>query len=304
LSELLTAGAEIGIEEIKKAIDGLDIDEKRQRLVTYYRRLPAETLPASLGYSEADGAEMYEAAALEYPEAFLSRVRDDLDDGFASFHRQWIETLRLSAPSEEAAKAMEAMWTTDLQNFIRDEYIAASLRVLAVRGDSSDIRFGRSYLTSTANKVKSAAVDVVARFGTSMDAPSLVLVARNSFGAVPAAAAEAATKLSGGLKRVLLPLLTSGNATLIRPAIDRLRRSSKPSVVKILSELLRNEKSSTRLLAAASLSEIDRNLAERIFDDYLKGYRFYDVVCWLDRFLYAPSWLQAGFRRELQETES
>ncbi|HXH40565.1 MAG TPA: hypothetical protein VNN08_18175, partial [Thermoanaerobaculia bacterium] len=298
---LLAGGAEIDLDEMTNALGGVDLVEKRMRLVSYYRRLPESALLAKLSFVGTDVAEIYEAIGLQYPANFLDRVRQDLGDRMETFQADWISSFSSTYPPA-IAEEIEGGWSAELLSFIRSQFIAAGLRVLARRGQRSDVSSGRAYVNYEDANVRSAAVSVIARFGSAADGPVLAIVADTSYGVLPAAAAAAATKLSGNVEMVLLPLLKAANPTLIRAAIARLRKGRKDRAITVLRGLLRSDKSPTRVLAAAALVEIDRTRAEGFLDEYLEGYRFYDVVCWFDRLLFGPTWLQDAFRRDLNET--
>ncbi|MBV8546094.1 MAG: DUF4062 domain-containing protein, partial [Acidobacteria bacterium] len=137
---LLAAGAEIDLVAMKKALEGLGADEMRSLVVSYYRRLPLETLLVKLEYYGEDSTEIYEAAALQYPKDFLGRVRRDLRDQMVTFQEQWSLGLRRMF-SDEIAQSIEKAWADNINvvTFVRNRYTAAALRALGVGGEKGDL---------------------------------------------------------------------------------------------------------------------------------------------------------------------
>lgn len=301
-SVLIASGAEVDLEGVKKTTAKLASEGARAILVAYYRRIPFELLVSKLDYVGTNGREIYEALGLEFPDDFLDRIRRDLSTEMADFFGEWLKALRLRH-SEPFATDIEALWTEkpDVLEFVKNAYIAAGLRVVAVRGKRGDAEFGRRYLSNEDRGIVAGAVAVLSRFGRAGDAANLVDVAQKSYGDLAALAATAALKLSRSVEKVILPLLKSGKPPLIRPALRRLPENSQEKTIAILTELLVAEKESSRILAAEMLVEVDRARAELILDEYQRGYRYYDAVCWLDRLLFAPEALRIHFQRKLAE---
>jgi preprotein translocase subunit SecE len=300
---LITAGAEVDLEELRKAIENIPADDRRALLIAYYRRLPYETLIASLEYAGGDGREIYEALGLEYAKRFLPRVRRDLSDEMASFREEWIQSLTTNLGAERVQPVLQLWQERDLLVFISNQHLAAALRIIAARGNVGDVEFGRRYISNSDGGVAEAAADVLARFGKSVDAMALVQIAQATYGAASGRAGAGAAKLSRNVERVLLPLLRSGQPVLIRPALAALRRIPRGKALTVLRTLLRANKSATRILAAVALIDLDRDRAESVLDEYQKGYRFYDVVCCFDRLLFAPAAIQAAYRKQLVDSD-
>ncbi len=68
-----------------------------------------------------------------------------------------------------------------------------------------------------------------------------------------------------------------------------------------LDPLLTSSSGAVRIRALAYFAKTQsESQLEQLLQSYLaKSSYYYDVVCWLDRFLYAPSLLRAKFRDDL-----
>jgi hypothetical protein len=300
---LLATGAEIDLDQMNEALKDLTFSEKEALRVAYYRRMPIARLNNMASMFEIEGPEAYEAAGLQYPQEFIERVRRDLGDDLSSFYDESLASLH-SQYSEDDAKNIEKLWLDkpSLMSFMRSAYVAAGLRILATHGESSDAAHGRFWIANDDDAIRAAAAHVLARFGEPEDAAALVAVAATAYGATAAFAATAAVALSSDTEQVLRPLLQTGKTEAMHAAAERIISGTPDDALPMLISLLRDERSTTRVLAAASIVRLSREHALETLDEYQRGYRYYDVVTCFDRLLFAPEPLRAAFLGEATGT--
>ena len=66
-------------------------------------------------------------------------------------------------------------------------------------------------------------------------------------------------------------------------------------------DLLRVSDSAVRVKAASFLiARLPQERLEEVLDAYLEGYHYYNVVCWMDRALYAPARLRDLYMARLE----
>jgi len=175
---------------------------------------------------------------------------------------------------------------------------------LAAHGDSFDLKFGRKYLSHDSYDVRLEATEIVERFGDQSDSQTLVQIAKSTEGILQEAAARAAMRLDPGPGNSASALLRTADKILISIVLQSFMSEDDTNEKNdFLEPFLTDEKEELRLSALAYLvkrySEGDlENLLGRYTSQ--KPY-YYDVVCWLDRILYAPSRLKEMYQRKLGE---
>jgi hypothetical protein len=300
------------------------LPELRRTAVLLYRTLPLDELQLRAKWMAPDGDIAYEAMALQYFTEVGDRIRNDLATDFRSLEDEWrsqleqdlnllrllasVQTLRPFADKKILAMKEEIQKLSDkipeINEFKRKQFARAALTALAENGGPEDVELGRRWLTAADRDVRLAAVRVVGRFGNRDDAGILASIAKNEQGEIKRAAAEAALALASGDDRVADFFLRSEDPDLVRPAIRYLARRQPARLSERLEPLLASEVREVRLLATAALAAWwggadESKRLEEILAAYLdRPSYYYDVVCWLDGFLYAPLPAQ---RPEFQE---
>jgi hypothetical protein len=237
-----------------------------------------------------------------------SQVRSDLTDGFARFSAQsrghGIPAqlgLRPATPTTNI-RLYSAGWQGGSNDAA---FHAAGLRALLRAAEPADAAIARKYLHHSHEAVQLAAVELLARTGTSSDVEALVSLRGSSLpgasGSLVHAAGRAALALGDDLEATARVLVDSGQPGLVRFALEKLV-ATKPSAVRSIAEpLLSSDDPHQRraaldaLLQTSSIDDVKGVLATY----EARPRHFYDVVATLDAALYGPGWLRrsVGTRR-------
>jgi len=99
--------------------------------------------------------------------------------------------------------------------------------------------------------------------------------------------------------------LGSEENTLVRACLKKSLSDGVRLESGRIHSLLHSEKDQIREMAAAYIMEAfnrDKNKLERFLNEYVQSETYYyNVVCWLDRILYAPRSFKMMFRKQLAE---
>ncbi len=248
------------------------------------------------------GRMAYKVLALKYFHEMATQIREDLRTGFASIREQTVVALRTKygAAIESTIKQF-----SKYEEHIQSEFAAAALWGLAANGDESDADFARQEIHKSGkylgNESKRAAVALLKRYGNPSDAEMLLQLARDSYGDIKQEAVEAALVVSPGTSGVAKEALRSGDITLVKAALRAIWEQPPDSLMPLLMSCLAIESVEIRIAALAYLvNRLDSKELESLFDEYVsQEHYYYNVVCWLDRILYAPALLRAPFRKKL-----
>jgi hypothetical protein len=172
--------------------------------------------------------------------------------------------------------------------------------------EHDDVEFGRKYLSHEDYNVQVEAVRIVGRFGEEKDAIMLIKIAKNREGLLQELAAKMAMTAASGATETARALLQTGDDILISITVGYLLNVEDVSATAIFLEpFLVGEQDTVRLRVFAyfvkkySVEELEQ-LLERYLQRYSNGENYYyDVVCWLDRILYAPTLLKETYKRLL-----
>jgi hypothetical protein len=160
--------------------------------------------------------------------------------------------------------------------------------------------FARKYLKPDAHIGQSAAISLLSRFGVASDAETLIAVAKASFGRDRDQAIQGALTLAPGPEGAAKTFLESDDPAFVAPALRALTGHAASEVVPFVEPLLRSKRDDVRVLAVALLAEkLSRDDLESLIVKYRQGSYYYNVGCWLDRVLYAPTPFREVFRRRL-----
>jgi HEAT repeat protein len=286
---------ELAKEVLPKASSAVD-----EVISLILRRRDADDLLSSLGWHQLNGDDSYRVLATEHFELLEPRIRSDLDHEFRTLRSESEEQLR--AKLGEAAADLIIQGWNKVGNFMKSEYISAALAGLVQNGQPEDVRFARKFLGVTYHNIADPeAIRLLRRFGDPSDAEDLLRVASNTYGETKRLAAKTALKLSPGLEGVLPEMLEHNDKEIAAIAAQALLSVQSPQNIELAQRLLLSENAEIRL---AGLSVLARHLnhseLEKTLDEYY-GNRFYyyNVVTWLDRYLFAPSRYGEFFRNQL-----
>lgn len=270
----------------------------------------------------------YKALALYHFNKVSSRVRDDLNQEFKLYAGPYFEaakakwtkwdekekaqplstrpfdllTSAFRRSQGEKERTPEDSAKTETEG-VKSKYITAALAGLAQNGEADDIIFGRRYLPRDDYDVRMEAVKVIKKFGDEDDIQGLIEVAKTTEGVLQESAALAALELSPDVKETARSLLLTAKEDLARTVVSYLTDEQEVAAVSAFLELLlKDESNVVRRKAAAFFA---KKFTEEELEELLGRYTsqspyYYDVVCWLDKILYAPAQLKGTFASQLE----
>lgn len=298
-------------------LGGVDVDSI---IYDLYQSYTYEDLLQELDWYNVHGPIAYRVIAEHHFDKESDRIRHDLQEGFESLRKTKLdkilgninETLRkelkdLPVALQEAAikKAAEEMLEdkyVKLDDFVKSNYTTAALSGLALHCEQRDLLIGRHYLQETTTQnygdAQARAAEIVGKFGDKSDVPLLLSVIEKLQGDKKESLLRIAVKLSPEIARELMCVDDTSTAKF---AASFLVEAKDPEIGNMLEGLLNDENKPKREMALSFLFKIynsDRLL--QLLDSYLsrRSY-FYNVVCWLDRLLFAPEPLNQIYRDQL-----
>ena len=245
----------------------------------------------------------------------LPQIREDLSTSFQRIRSEYMEASGwlndnrekvINEPGKPQVRVLSLIesWSRyDKQSIVR--FTQVCLKLLLSFGEGQDVDISLKYIDDADDGVKHLARTLLVKLADERHISQLVEISLS---------AEATDiRRDAGQKALTLAMdrvvserfIESSSATLVRLAMqDKLRRREILEHDKINS-LLQHQRDGIREVTVAYLCEAfksQKRRLETILNDYLGGTSYYyDVVCWLDRILYAPPALKLVFRKQIGE---
>ena len=291
----LDLGEDFDTEKIKRIFPFIILFDEGQLIYRFTKLRDPQKLLSSIYWYNKDGYYAYRALAIEHFNLIKHRLRSDLEDKF--------ETLRLESENQMSERIgkdemLKIIWWKEesSQEFYRAMYVSASLAGLVKNGQPEDVRFARELLGKTHyNLADIDAIKLLERFGDSSDVENIIKSAKSSklfFTETENLAIEVALKLSSDIEieRFISNAINNDDISIIKIAINYLSKIPRLKRIQLTKRLLKINDSDLRLKALSLIAqECDRQDLEKMLDDYLQMDTYYfNVVTWLDQYLYAP----------------
>jgi len=229
-----------------------------------------------------------------------SKILTDLDDNFENFHRISQEKFKQKY-GDQSKVVLEAWDQNKLRDFIRMRFTLSAISVIAEHDDPESIRIARKYINEEDIDVRKMVIKIIEKKGNASDAPILIDICKDSYGELKELAANAALKLKPGVSGTLSSFILIGDGYLIKLGLNSLRNEPIEKTRGIVEILLQSNNDFIRSQAVSYLIDmLSKEELETLLVNYQKDNYYYNVVCWLDRILYAPSPLKDIFKKELE----
>jgi len=273
--------------------------EPSPTLLAFYGRFTFDELLSKLDYHSANTPLVLKALGQYHFNRISDLIRTNLADDFESLGSQAIERIRVQY-SEHADDVIGAF--KGLERFIKDGLISAALASLAANGEPTDVELARKYLNSSEDYVRFEAIRIIERFGDASDVEPLLNIFRSSYGNLKKAAFKAAIKLSPGINGAAGTVLESEDPTFVEMAIRAIWNEDKEVVAPLLEPLLYDENAEIRTTILRYIIEkYSKEEMVQLLQKYAGETRYYyNVVCWIDRTLYAPHGISEMFIRKIK----
>lgn len=309
--ELIKQGTELDPDEVRKALEEPPPGERYGLLQAFsyrlvdpdevilalYRTFTYDRLLSQADYFSVDGSIAYKALVLDHFPKISEQTRSDLSDSFETVKQRSIEKYRAKYGNITIPTLKE-----ELDKFIRRNFMSAALSGLAIHGEPSDIQIGRRYLLESDNRVRLEAVRIVERFGDASDVGILIDIAKDSYGKLKELAAFAAIKLAPGVSGAACTLLETEDQILVGLAVKSLLEEDSAEVLQLLEPLLVSKNDITRpKVLVYFVKKCPEEELKQLLSRYIKRPNYYyNIICWLDRVLYAPPPLKQMYMQELE----
>jgi hypothetical protein len=299
VQKLFPRTKKIGPGLLSRALMGSEVFADELVPLILRRRSPQDLLD-SIDFFALYSEETYQILADEHFELIEPRIRSDLDDEF--------ETLRSESESKvkekygATAEIILKAWKPETVSFVKEKFIAAALNSLAKNGKEEDIRYGRKFLQTTQyDFVYEAAILLINRFGKQQDVDNLIKTIGSTYGRAKRFAFDTAFKLCANRVDFLVEMSRSKDISTAKWAIQLLASLDPVKIIDICKELLYSENENLRLNALAVLCKIyEFQELQGLLNDYLTpDSYYYNVVTWMDRYLYAIGKYQAYYQRKV-----
>lgn len=326
---ILKRGWKITENQLEEAIREVDwnFDRKEELRRGFYAGWSEKELRDALDWQKVSGWTIYGVLAEHHFSSFSEQLRTELAndfDGLQQAAEARLQTLIREAIEAGVAKELEegrrrhALQPDELEretaqllsrvqpeasdpstrDFVLRQFQAAALRGIALHGSKADREVVRSLLGSEDMDLSRLAVQALGRIGEQKDVPSLLGIAVSApLGGVREQAARAALALSTDPVQTAMELLKDRTTTgVISIALDKLKHAEiEGPLFRSLFELIEAEEQGIRVLATDFLiARFPERRLIKFLNAYSQGHHYYNVVCRIDRALYAPSWVKAA----------
>ncbi len=301
LLELFKLGESFDMDYIKKlfpeskekrhAIFGLLGEISAHEFTPYLlkKRDPKELL-SQLSHSML-GYDAYNILVLDHFDLIKDRIRDDLDQEF--------EQLITASKVRSLDK-----YKPNLGQYVKDKYIAIAIDGLAKNGNPEDIKYARKYLGNTQhNMADDSAISMISKYGDSSDVENLIKVLGNNYGNSRKNILEFIFKMTDNKEALFEKLIDNEDNNVAGAVVNVFLNCEGSNQMKIASQLMKSSKDMLRVKGAAIVCEnVDPAKLEEFLDDYTgrRSY-YYNVVTWIDRYLYSKGKYSEYYKLELSK---
>jgi hypothetical protein len=269
---------------------------------TIMRKMNVDDLHNKIGWYD-QGYKAYRVLATTQKEFFERRIRQDLQDDMDFIKRDSDEKF-IAKMGKWANKYITDYEKDNMNDFIRSRYIKAAFDGLLVFGNMDDICFARKYFDEKRYGVADEEIiKLYEKYGDGSDVDRLLNYVKEEKVAAVAQALEIALKLSNKKEALMIQLHSSGIKEFETFVLNHMMEINYDHQIAIALKYLQSKNDDFRLKALAILV---KDAPKDIIEELLKGYcneesYYYNVVTWLDRYLYAPGIFGDYFRKELMK---
>ncbi len=329
--ELLKRNLEVNIDEIRKKPDEGDDtnsdvsslasilgnnlskwDYKESVLFEFYKKKSFEELEkSSIDWFSLDREVIYEALAERYFDLFKDTLRKDIFENFERIIKEKIRFLQsLKITDEKEAQSVDKIKEDWLKydSFIRNRLLLSATRVLAKLAEPVDIKVARFLIHKNLeyyrDDILRNLLTIFFKYGTTNDLEYPKKLVTEEGLDIKTKAAEVALSLDGENKFNTLEFLLEKNETeLTNLVFKKCIQESTAISFEQVKKLLLHQNEQIRLSALSYLMLVLReDELITVLNDYLTAeIYYYNVVCWLDRWLYAPNALKEYYQREITQ---
>lgn len=305
-SRLADLGEPLDVSKVREAVSepgpaalaGIDVDAIVSKI---FALRTDEQLLAAVEWYSLDGVVAYKVLATQRFQLVSENIRTDVSQGFRRLKEAADDDFRKTMGPAVADKVIQR-WG-DLNRFIAARFLEAAAQGIAAHAVSTDIALARQWLLPNEEKTSRAALDIISRFGDASDVEGVLRLVKDGYGEIRSYAAEVALKLSPTPMEVARELVNAASPVAITTGFRWLLDQPIEQTKQFFVDLLGEPKDANRVRALFCLSsKLSHDELEQVLEEYVaRETYFYNVVCWLDRILYASTPLRELFLRELEQ---
>lgn len=280
-------------------LSGIDEDSI---VLKVFRSLTDEQLLEALDWYSLNGAVAYKLLATERFHLVSDHIRTDVAQEFRRLKEAAERDLR--ATMGPSADTIIRKWEEgDLNRFLTSRFLEAAAQGIVAHAIPTDITLARQWLLRKQTQIRGAALEIISRYGDASDVEAVLRLVKHSYDEIPAKAAIVALKLSPRPMDVVRELVNATSSDAVEVAFRWLLDQPLGQTKQFCIDLLGEPDDANRVRALFCLSKkLEYNELENLLKDYVqRDSYFYNVVCWLDRILYAPAPLREMFLREFEK---
>lgn len=318
---LIANGKKFNLEEVKK-IRGVQrqsylldwyfpsqdrFDEIKIEILNTY---PIDELTANLQWLNTERELIYLVIGLRKGQEGVKQVRVDLENKFARIKDDYQKMLDgLKVQFEKLNDQINLKIVLNLLNdfkkdnaFGENAFTKSALNILIKYGEQEDIKYAKKFMESKDPSTKELGAKLFITLSTKDDISTLVNIALNSAGDICSEACQKALALSDNNFNIET-LLESNNFIIIKLCLkESLSRGYYIKKEKIEKLMLHTNEDVRVITVAYLMKALKKKQAKlkNILDKYLENQTYYyNVVCWLDRIIYAPQIFKKLYRNQL-----
>lgn len=294
-------------------------NEQRESVIEkIYENSSKEELWNEIDWNSVTGHIAYRCYGLKYYESFKELLYKDLDtdfkrikDAFVKKFESAIKGIINDNKSEDShlsniltvpVSMDERLPQIDKHvGFTRKQFIVSALSILISKGVSEALVYARKYATLEDADIKNCVVQIIANHGTLEDVPALLKIAFDSYGSTKIEATKQALIYSNFNKEIIQQFISSGDKDIVKACLSYGLAIKENSVLENAKDLLMHKTEDIRIYALSYLAnKLSKEKLPELLNNYLAGTTYYyNVVCWLDRILFAPSKIRSFYKKYL-----
>jgi len=308
---LIKKGESLSINKIEERFEhSPGFSGKHEIIFDLFQSYEVDELLKKVNWYEPNSFLAYKALGFNDYDNRKELIRSDLENEFERLREkalnelkdEYTEKVTSDSESQEIEDKVEEEFKK-FDNFIRKKFIYSALSVLATQTKESDICFARRYINSSLYEVRLEAVKIIKKVGDVSDLDDLKQISKEGSLELKKTAAEAALNnpsSDADTKEIINEFLETQDLELIRYAFEY-AEEVQYDIVPRAEELLQDESFRIREEALSYLIKHQTlDDLEVLLERYLENSRYYyNVVCWLDRILYAPDPLPVKYKEKI-----
>jgi HEAT repeat protein len=301
------------------------IEEIIEKIYDGYKK---DELLNEINWISINGHLAYLSYGLRYFDSFKDQLYKDLDTDFKRIKDRYVESLKLdlrriikeniskdpklsNVSTSEIDSTVEIILENqmkeslvkidELSKFIIKQFTSAALKILTLKGTKESLVYARRYTNSNDKDIQHLVVQIIAKYGDAEDVSTLIKIALDNYGSTRVEAVRCALKFSVFEKTVIKQFLESDKKEIIKTCLSYDLTAKSHTLTEDAKKLLMNRTDDIRLYALSYLATLSkRKQLIEILNSYLDGATYYyNIVCWLDRILFAPPKIRRIYKQEL-----